>query len=141
LNIDALRQRSHGVIAALLTAAALALPTLALGHGLRTYHAVAPGGQYLNVAISSGGAAIPSARMRERCRPGSRHQLVQPNFLADNPIAVDRNGRFARTIGGGGSKTRYRGFVNGNSVVMKVTDSADAKCDGGAQRFLARLIK
>ncbi len=120
----------------------LGLATAAAGaHGIRAYHAVAGHGQYLNISISGDGAGISAARMRERCRPGGRHQLVGPNFLVPGPIPVGTGGRFSKLIQRGGARTRYRGYVNGGSVVLKVVDSADSKCDGAAQRFVARLIK
>jgi hypothetical protein len=123
-----------------LLAVALAVPAAAGGHSARVFHGVANHGQYVTVSVSSAGATVSSARMRERCRPGGRHQLVQPNHLANNPIAVGQGGRFEKTIRRSGSATRYRGFVNGATLVVKVFDSADDKCDGGDQRFVAQLL-
>jgi hypothetical protein len=123
-----------------LLALALAIPAAAAGRGSRVFHGVASHGQYVTLSISSAGATVSAARMRERCRPGGRHQLVAPNHLASNPIAIGEGGRFAKTIRRAGSATRYRGFVNDATVVVKVFDSADDKCDGGDQRFVAQLL-
>jgi hypothetical protein len=117
------------------------LPAAAPARGLRAFHGVAPKGQYLNLSLSREGAAVTAGRLRERCRPGGRHQLVKPNALAIVPLAVGDGGRFGGTVRKAGHWTRYRGFVNGTTVVVKVTDAADSLCDGASQRFIARLIK
>jgi hypothetical protein len=113
----------------------------AAGRNPRLFHGVASGGQYLNVTVSADGAAVTAGRLDERCRPGGRHQLVKPNALTRDPIAVGDAGRFARTVRKDGHWTRYRGFVNGTTVIVKVVDSADSLCKGAKQRFITKQIK
>ena len=132
IKVEVLHRRRLLPVAALLAVAALGLPAAAPASGARAFHAVARHGQYLNLSLSDEGASVTFARMVERCRPGGRHQLVRPNHLTPNPIPVGTAGRFVKTIRGGGSRTRYRGFVNGGTIVVRVVDSADSKCGRAA---------
>jgi len=127
-------------VAIAIAVACLVAPAGAAAGAIRSYRGVAGHGQYLDLSISADGATVSMARIRERCRPGGRHQLVQPNVVG-KPMAVGEGGRFARTFHRGSAKTRYRGFVNGGTVTVKVFDSGDRKCDGATQRFVTRLIK
>ena len=120
---------------------ALFTAVAAPARSVRLFHGTAAGGQYLNLSLFDSEVNITAARLDEHCHPGGRRQLVKPNALALDPIAVGDNGRFAKTVRKDGHWTRYRGYVNVTTVVVKVIDSADTLCKGGKQRFITRLMK
>ncbi len=133
------RRRAPRVCAALAIATSLGAAAPAAA-AVRAYHGVAGRGQYVTLKLSRNGVKVTAARLWEGCRPGGRHQLVQPNSLSPSPISVDAGGSFRASRRTGGARTRYRGELKPGLVKVRVIDAADGRCHGAKQSFRALAV-